>query len=85
MQSTGHEITWTEFKKAFKDHHIPKGIMVRKMKVLLALKQGDDILYQYAQKFNSLFQYRDLTGRPLSSPMWQPPDRSSSPYLSRLG
>jgi hypothetical protein len=37
MQPAGHEVTWTEFKKAFKDHHIPKGLMVRKMKELLAL------------------------------------------------
>jgi hypothetical protein len=57
MQPAGHEVTWTEFKKAFKDHHIPKGLMIRKMKELLALKQGDDIVYQYAQKFNSLCQY----------------------------
>jgi hypothetical protein len=31
--------------------------MVRKMKELLALKKGDDTVYQYAQKFNSLCQY----------------------------
>jgi hypothetical protein len=31
--------------------------MVRKMKELLALKQGDDTVYQYAQKFNNLSQY----------------------------
>jgi hypothetical protein len=57
MQPTGHEVTWTEYKRDFKDHHIPKGLMVRKMKELLALKQGDDTVYQYAQKFNSLCQY----------------------------
>jgi hypothetical protein len=57
MQPAGHEITWAEFKRAFKDHHIPKGPMVRKMKELLALKQRDDTVYQYAQKFNSLFQH----------------------------
>jgi hypothetical protein len=57
MQPAGHEITWAEFKKAFKDHHIPKGLMVRKMKELLALKKGDDTVYQYAQKFNNLCQY----------------------------
>jgi hypothetical protein len=57
MQPAGHEVTWTEFKSAFKDHHIPKGLMVRKMKELLALKQGDDTVYQYAQKFNNLCQY----------------------------
>jgi hypothetical protein len=31
--------------------------MVRKTKELLALKQGDDTVYQYAQKFNILCQY----------------------------
>jgi hypothetical protein len=57
MQLAGHEITWAKFKRAFKDHHIPKGLMVRKMKELLSLKQSDDTVYQYAQKFNSLCQY----------------------------
>jgi hypothetical protein len=57
MQPAGHEITWAEFKRPFKDHHIPKGLMVRKMKELLALEQGDDTVYQYTQKFNSLCQY----------------------------
>jgi hypothetical protein len=57
MQPAGHEVTWMKFKRAFKDHHIPKGLMVRKMKELLALKQGEDMVYQYAQKFNSLCQY----------------------------
>jgi hypothetical protein len=57
MQSAGHEVTWVEFKIDFKDHHIPKGLMVRKMKELLALKQGDDTVYQYAQKLNNLCHY----------------------------
>jgi hypothetical protein len=48
MQPAEHEVTWTEYKRACKDHHIPKGLMVRKMKELLALKQGDDTVYQYA-------------------------------------
>jgi hypothetical protein len=58
MQPAGHEVTWAEFKQAFKDHHIPKGLMDRKMRELLALKQGADTVYQYAQKFNNLYQYR---------------------------
>ena len=57
MQPAVHEITWNEFKRAFMDHHIPKGLMDQKMKELLALKQGADMVYQYAQKFNSLCQY----------------------------
>jgi hypothetical protein len=30
MQPAGHEVTWVEFKQAFKDHHIPKGLMDKK-------------------------------------------------------
>jgi hypothetical protein len=57
MIPTGHQITWAEFKQAFKEHHIPKGLMDRKMKELLALKQGSDTVYEYAKKFNALCQY----------------------------
>jgi hypothetical protein len=53
----GHQITWAEFKQAFKEHHIPKGLMDRKMKELLALKQGSDTVYEYAKMFNALCQY----------------------------
>jgi hypothetical protein len=57
MIPAGHQITWAEFKQAFKEHHIPKGLMDRKMKELLALKQGSDTMYEYAKKFNALSQY----------------------------
>jgi hypothetical protein len=49
----GHIVTWDEFKQAFKSHHIPKGLMDRKMRELLALRQGSDTVYRYAQKFNT--------------------------------
>jgi hypothetical protein len=57
MITAGHQITWAEFKQAFKEHNIPKGLMDRKMKKLLALKQGSDTVYEYAKKFNALCQY----------------------------
>jgi hypothetical protein len=53
----GHAVTWDEFKQAFKIHHIPKGLMDRKMRELLALKQGSVTVYRSAKKFNSLCQY----------------------------
>jgi hypothetical protein len=53
----GRAVTWDDFKQAFKSHHIPKGLMGRKMRELLALRQGSDTVYRYAQKFNSLCQY----------------------------
>jgi hypothetical protein len=59
MQPNGHEITWAEFKTAFKNHHIPKRIVERKLNELLNLRQGSDSVYQYAQKFNNLCQYGD--------------------------
>jgi hypothetical protein len=53
----GRAVAWNDFKQAFKSHHIPKGLMDRKMRELLALRQGSDTVYCYAQKFNSLCQY----------------------------
>jgi hypothetical protein len=54
MIPAGHQITWAEFKQAFKEHHILRGLMDRKMKELLTLKQGSDTVYEYAKKFNAL-------------------------------
>jgi hypothetical protein len=45
MQPNGHEITWAEFKTAFKNHHIPKGMVERKLNELLNLRQGSDSVY----------------------------------------
>jgi hypothetical protein len=53
----GRVVTWNDFKRAFKSHHIPKGLIDRKMRELLALRQGSNTVYRYAQKFNSLCQY----------------------------
>jgi hypothetical protein len=53
----GHAVTWNDFKQDFKSHHIPKGLMDMKMRELLALRQGSDMVYHYAQKFNSLCEY----------------------------
>jgi predicted aspartyl protease len=59
MRPQGHQITWAEFKKAFKEHYINKGLVDRKMRELMNLNQGSDSVYQYAQKFNSLCQHKD--------------------------
>jgi hypothetical protein len=57
IQQPEYEITWEEFKKAFRDHHLPKALTDRKMRELLALKQGSNTVYQYAQKFTNPCQY----------------------------
>jgi hypothetical protein len=59
MRPNGHEITWAEFKTAFKNHHIPKGVVESKLNELLNLRQVSNSVYQYAQKFNNLCQYGD--------------------------
>ena len=48
---------WREFKAAFRGHHIPAGIMDRKLNEFLALTQGNRTVLQYAQAFNDLCQY----------------------------
>jgi hypothetical protein len=50
-------VEWREFKAAFRGHHIPAGIMDRKLNEFLALTQGNRRVLQYAQAFNVLCQY----------------------------
>jgi predicted PolB exonuclease-like 3'-5' exonuclease len=57
MQPDGHVIPWEEFRTAFRAHHIPEGLMERKLNEFLALTQGTHTVLQYAQTFNHLCQY----------------------------
>jgi hypothetical protein len=57
MQPDGHIITWEEFRTAFRAHHIPEGLIERKLNEFLALTQGTRTVMQYAQAFNHLCQY----------------------------
>jgi hypothetical protein len=57
MQTDGHAISWEEFRNAFRAHHIPEGLMERKLNEFLALTQGTRTVLQYAQAFNHLHQY----------------------------
>jgi hypothetical protein len=57
MQPVDHVVEWEEFKTAFRGHHIPAGIMDRKLSEFLALTQGSRTVLQYAQAFNDLCQY----------------------------
>jgi hypothetical protein len=57
MLPADHEVTWEEFKTAFRGHHIPAGILDRKLNESLALTQGTRTVLQYAQAFNDLCQY----------------------------
>jgi hypothetical protein len=57
MLPADHEVSWEEFKNAFRGHHIPAGILDRKLNEFLALNQGTRTVLQYAQAFNDLCQY----------------------------
>jgi hypothetical protein len=48
MQPDDREVEWREFKAAFRGHHIPAGIMDRKLNEFLALTQGNMTVLQYA-------------------------------------
>jgi hypothetical protein len=57
MQAEGHVIFWEEFQNAFRAHHIPEGLLERKLNEFLALTQGTRTILQYAHAFNHLRQY----------------------------
>ena len=40
MLPADHVVNWEEFKQAFKNHHIPEGLVERKLNEFLALTQG---------------------------------------------
>jgi hypothetical protein len=48
MLPVDHEVTWEELKTAFRGHHIPAGILDRKLNEFLALTHGIRIVLQYA-------------------------------------
>jgi hypothetical protein len=57
MQADGHVTSWEVFWNAFRAHHIPEGLMERKLTEFLALTQGTRTVLQYAQAFNHLCRY----------------------------
>ena len=57
MFPEGTRFTWAQFREAFKAHHIPAGVIRRKLTEFLALKQGNNNVLQYAQVFNTRSQY----------------------------
>ena len=48
MFPAGTWFTWVEFKAAFRDHHIPAGVIRRKLTEFLALKQDNNSVLQYS-------------------------------------
>jgi hypothetical protein len=52
-----HQVSWDEFYKAFRGHHLPVGTMHRNLWEFLDLQQRVDNVYKYIRKFNYLAQY----------------------------
>jgi hypothetical protein len=40
IQPAGHQVTWEEFKLAFREHYVPKGVLQMKLEEFIRLKQG---------------------------------------------
>ena len=57
IQPAGHTLTWEEFTEAFREAHIPEGVMMLKQQEFLALKQGRKSVTEYLHEFNSLARY----------------------------
>jgi hypothetical protein len=49
MLPADREVSWEEFKTTFRGHHIPAGILDRKLNEFLALNQGTCTVLQYAK------------------------------------
>jgi hypothetical protein len=52
-----HQVSWSEFYKAFHEHHLSAGIMRHKLLEFLHLRQGTESVNEYIRKFNYLQQY----------------------------
>jgi hypothetical protein len=57
VQPAGHQVTWDEFKLAFREHYVPEGVLHMKQEEFIRLKQGGDTVMQYLNKFKHLSQY----------------------------
>ena len=57
MLPADHIVTWDEFKNTFRAHHIPEGLMERKLNEFLGLTQGTHTVIQYVQAFNDSCHY----------------------------
>jgi len=57
MRPAGPPTTWNEFCTAFREHHIPQGLMDRKREEFCNLTQGRRTVDEYSREFNRLSRY----------------------------
>ena len=53
----GANVTWEQFKIAFRGHHIPPGLMRMKAAEFMKLTQGTKTLTEYMHTLNNLSRY----------------------------
>jgi hypothetical protein len=54
---TDYQVTWAEFRDAFRAQDIPTGMMRKKHQEFLNLKQGGRSVHDYSKQFKQLAQY----------------------------
>ncbi|WVZ63661.1 hypothetical protein U9M48_013275 [Paspalum notatum var. saurae] len=57
MQPAGHQVSWDEFRVAFRAHYLPPSLIELKQWEFRALQQGDMSVLEYMQAFIRLSQY----------------------------
>ena len=57
MRPAGHVTTWAEFSEAFREHHIPEGLMDRKREEFCNFTQGRLSVDVYSREFGNLARY----------------------------
>ncbi|WVZ84761.1 hypothetical protein U9M48_031752 [Paspalum notatum var. saurae] len=57
MQPAGHQVTWDEFRAAFRAHYLPPSLIELKQREFRALRQGNMLVLEYVQAFIRLSQY----------------------------
>ncbi|WVZ72086.1 hypothetical protein U9M48_020600 [Paspalum notatum var. saurae] len=57
MQPAGHQVTWDEFRAAFRAHYLPPSLIELKQREFRALRQGNMSVLEYVQAFIRLSQY----------------------------
>ncbi|WVZ63615.1 hypothetical protein U9M48_013231 [Paspalum notatum var. saurae] len=57
MQPAGHQVSWDEFRAAFRAHYLPPSLIELKQREFHALQQGSMSVLEYVQAFIRLSQY----------------------------
>jgi hypothetical protein len=52
-----YQVSWAEFRNAFRAYYIPAGVMRKKHQEFMNLKQGGRSVHDYSKQFNHLAQY----------------------------